>query len=183
MATGVQAPARLASEDVIINAPLSFAGSAQRIMRLRRSAPGGWQLGAITALAILLIVLAWAFVLSWYLLWGFWLVPYRILRRGSRKRTAESLRHRELLGTIQGAAIGSAAGIVSAGVVTAAATAPVSPTELIGDADREAAILRLREHNVSGRLTVDELATRIDLAHRARTRGDLATAQADLPVS
>src|SRR5690349_4284649 len=97
----VQAPTRLASEDVIINAPLSYAGSAQRIWRMRRRAVEGWQAVAVTPLAIVLILLAWAFVTSWYLVWGLWLVPYRLLRRGARKRKAEALRHRELLGTIQ----------------------------------------------------------------------------------
>lgn len=70
-----QAPARLASEDVIISAPLSYAGSSQRIMRIRRGAPGGWQLAAVTLLAILFVVVAWVFVTVWYLLWGLWLVP------------------------------------------------------------------------------------------------------------
>ena len=49
-------PARLASEDVIINAPMSYTGSAQRIFRLRRRAASGGSMAAITALAILLIL-------------------------------------------------------------------------------------------------------------------------------
>jgi hypothetical protein len=97
-------PARLASEDVIINAPMSYAGSAQRIMRLRRRAGGGSQLAVITAVAILFVVIAWALVTAWYLTWGLLLIPYRLLRRGARKRKAEAIRHRELLGTIQGSA-------------------------------------------------------------------------------
>src|ERR1700733_4224457 len=91
-----QPPARLASEDVIINAPMSFAGSAQRIFRLRRRAPGGGPKAAVTVLAIVLVLLAWAVVTAWYLTWGIWLIPYRFLRRGARKRKAEALRHREM---------------------------------------------------------------------------------------
>ena len=64
--------------------------------------------------AVLLTVVAWAFITAWYLVWGFLLVPYRLLRRGARKRKVEALRHRELLGTIQGAAAASAAAIVAA---------------------------------------------------------------------
>ena len=116
MSTAPNPPARLASEDVIINAPMSYAGSAQRIMRVRRRASGGsgGKLVAITVLAILLVLVAWVLVSAWYLVWGFWLVPYRLLRRGARKLKAETLRHRELMGTIQGSAAASAATIVAA---------------------------------------------------------------------
>ena len=185
MSTQTHIPSRLASEDVIINAPLSYAGSAQRIMRLRRRAPEGWKLVAITLLAILLILLAWAFVTSWYLLWGLWLVPYRILRRGARKRKAEALRHRELLGTIQGSAAASSAAIVGSMVGTlpgpAAAPPPPSSTELIADVDRHEAIEALRQHLLVGRLTSEEFEDRVSSAHQARTRADLAAVTASLP--
>ena len=94
-------PARLASEDIIINAPMSFAGSAQRIMRLRRIGSAGWAVGLLTVAAIVLVAVAWLVVLVWYVvvfgLLGLLAIPYRLLRRGSRKRKAEALRHRELL--------------------------------------------------------------------------------------
>jgi hypothetical protein len=178
-------PVRLASEDVIINAPLSYAGSAQRIIRLRRRAEGGGPLVAVTVLAVLLIAMAWIFVTAWYMTWGLLLVPYRVLRRGARKRKAEALRHRELLGTIQGSAAGSAAAIVAATATTQASTmAPpaISPTELVGDVDREQVVEELHGHMLAGRLTAAELEMRVDAAHRARTRADLEAAKADLPV-
>ena len=114
----------LASEHVIINAPMSYAGSAQRIIRLRRHADGGGKLVAITFLAIVLILVVWVFVTAWYLVWGLWLVPYRLLRRGARKRKAEALRHRELMSTVHGSATESAAAIVAA---TSASAVPVRP--------------------------------------------------------
>ena len=46
-----QPPTRLPSEEVIISAPMSYAGSAQRIMRLRRRALVGWKKAAVTGLA------------------------------------------------------------------------------------------------------------------------------------
>jgi uncharacterized protein DUF1707 len=182
-----QPPTRLASEDVIISAPMSYAGSAQRIMRLRRRAPGGWKLVAITLLAILLVLVVWALVTGWYLIWGFWLVPYRVLRRGARKRKVEALRHRELMGTIQGSAAASAAAIVAASVnsQTSAPNAPqtaYSPDERIADADREHAIEQLRGHLLAGRLTPEEFEERLGAAHAAKTRGDLAAATIDLPL-
>jgi len=135
MSTPGQPPARLASEDVIISAPMSYAGSWQRIMRLRRRAAGGWQLAAIRTLAGCLVLVTWAFVTVWYLLWGLWLVPYRLLRRGARKRKAEAMRHRELMGTIQGSAAASAGAIVAAQAASYGAPPVHSPSERIADAD------------------------------------------------
>ena len=180
MSASPRPPIRLASEDVIINAPMSYAGSAQRIFRLRRRADGGGALAAITTLAILLILMVWIFVTVWYLIWGLWLVPYRLLRRGARKRKAEALRHRELMGTVQGSAAASAAAIVASQV--AVMTPPsYSPSELVADLDREGMVEELRGHLLAGRLTAGEFEERVALAHRARTRADLDAVRADLP--
>jgi hypothetical protein len=188
MSTQPRAPARLASEDVIINAPLSYAGSAQRIMRIRRRADGGWQLAVVTSLAIVSVLMAWVVVTSWYLVWGLWLVPYRLLRRGARKRKAEAIRHRELMGTIQGSAAAAAGAFVAA---TSASHVPIpaepptvhTPTERVADADRECAIAELREHMLAGRLTTEEFEERLGSAHTARTRADLDAVRTDLPLS
>jgi hypothetical protein len=186
MSTALNGPARLASEDVIINAPMSYAGSAQRIMRIRRHADGGGKLASITVLAVVLVVVAWVLVTAWYFTWGLLLVPYRLLRRGGRKRKAEALRHRELMGTIQGSAAASAATIVAASATSqvAAMTVPTySPAELVADSDRESAIERLREHMLAGRLTAEEFEDRVGAAHAARTRADLDAIRRDLPAS
>jgi hypothetical protein len=184
MSTSPTAPVRVASEDVIINAPMSYVGSAQRIMRIRRRAEGGRKLAAITVLAILLILIAWVFVTGWYLTWGLLLVPYRLLRRGARKRKVEALRHRELMGTIQGSAAASAAAIVASTAgsqVSALTPTAYAPGELVGDADRERNIEELRGHMLAGRLTAEEFEARVEAVHRARTRGDLDSAGMNLP--
>jgi hypothetical protein len=49
------------------------------------------------------------------------------------------------------------------------------------DSEREAAVVRLREAAAEGRLTVEELAGRIDAAYAATTRADLEPLTADLP--
>jgi Domain of unknown function (DUF1707) len=175
-----QPPTRLASEDVIISAPMSYVGSAQRIIRIRRKADNDKTLAALTALAVVLIIFVWVLVTAWYLTWGLLLVPYRLLRRSARKRKVEALRHRELMGTIQGAAAASAAAIVGAG---AAAQAPPvrSPSELVADGDREDAIEQLRGHLLAGRLNADEFEERVASAQRARTRADLEAVRTNLP--
>src|SRR5262249_1848302 len=49
------------------------------------------------------------------------------------------------------------------------------------DADRERAVASLREHFVRGRLTVEELSARCELALRARSVADLRRALVELP--
>jgi hypothetical protein len=58
----------------------------------------------------------------------------------------------------------------------------VEPTPRAGDADRERALVVLRDATVSGHLTLDEFSDRIERAELARTQGDLEAVMADLPV-
>jgi hypothetical protein len=90
----------LASEEVVLQAPLSFTGSAVRIWKITRDKAGAALYG-MAALAVVLIALAWTLVLSWYCTFGLLLVPYRLLRRGSRKRRKQALQHREQLTALE----------------------------------------------------------------------------------
>lgn len=92
--------AQLESEKVVVAAPLSFAGSAARIWKITHTPNAAAQVGLV-CLAIALVALAWTFVLCWYLFWGVWLVPYRLIRRGSRQRKRQALQHREMLAAVQ----------------------------------------------------------------------------------
>jgi hypothetical protein len=49
------------------------------------------------ALAVLAIVVAWTGVLTWYMVFGLLLVPYRLMRRTQRTGKRNALRHQELL--------------------------------------------------------------------------------------
>jgi Flp pilus assembly protein TadB len=95
------ADTRLASEKVVVAAPLSFAGSAGRIWPLTMKSEIGWQKALLVVAALLLIVMAWTFVTFWYVVFGLLLVPYRMIRRGQRKRKVTSLQHREMLAAVQ----------------------------------------------------------------------------------
>jgi hypothetical protein len=55
------------------------------------------------------------------------------------------------------------------------------PELLVSDADRESAVARLRVAGGEGRLTLEELADRVERADAARTHGDLEALTADLP--
>lgn len=80
------------SEQVVIQSPTSYVGSARRIWRLaHRSA-------ILIPAALLLVLGAWAAITAWYMLFGLLVVPWRLLRRGQRKRKQETMRHRELMG-------------------------------------------------------------------------------------
>jgi uncharacterized protein DUF1707 len=50
------------------------------------------------------------------------------------------------------------------------------------DADRERSVAALRHHAAEGRLTVEELDERSEKAYAAKTLGELAELQADLPA-
>ena len=50
------------------------------------------------------------------------------------------------------------------------------------DAERERVAASLREHCAAGRLTLEELSTRLDEAYRARTSGELEAALRELPA-
>lgn len=51
----------------------------------------------------------------------------------------------------------------------------------VGDADREAVAVGLREHFAQGRLTLDEFQQRLDAVFAAKTDLDLARITSDLP--
>jgi Flp pilus assembly protein TadB len=95
---------KLASEKVVISAPLSFAGSAQRIWKMT-DVENPFLKFLLALIAIVFVVFAWMFVACWYfvmyVLFGILFIPWRLLRRGSRKRKQERLRHREVLDAIQ----------------------------------------------------------------------------------
>ncbi|AKM80953.1 TPA: hypothetical protein DDX46_04465 [Candidatus Saccharibacteria bacterium] len=95
---------QLRSEKVVVSAPFSFAGSTQRIWKMTNVDNVILKL-FLMPLAIIVIVFAWMFVVCWYfviyVLFGLWFIPYRLLRRGSRKRKQEKLRHQEVLDAIE----------------------------------------------------------------------------------
>src|SRR5258708_31395408 len=60
---------------------------------------------------------------------------------------------------------------------------PLPPAMLASDAERQKAILVLRDAVVEGRLTLDEYSDRVGIAVGARTEPDLAALTRDLPAS
>jgi hypothetical protein len=91
---------RLASEKVVIQAPMSFVGSAKRIWKITEQENQAVKYG-LMVLATVLVALAWCVIVAWYMFFGLLVFPFRLLRRGSRKRKKQELQHREQLAAIE----------------------------------------------------------------------------------
>ena len=80
---------------------MSFTGSAQRLWRIGIDAHPALRWCLLVPLLLMAIAMVWSLVLCWYLIFGLWLVPYRLLRRGSRKRKIAARQHREMMAGMQ----------------------------------------------------------------------------------
>jgi Flp pilus assembly protein TadB len=75
-----------------------FHGSAARLWNLTKEIKDDrWRVAAQVGTAIIIIPTVWTLVLAWYVIFGLLVVPYRLIRRGQRRREMESQRHRESL--------------------------------------------------------------------------------------
>jgi hypothetical protein len=89
----------LGSEDVILDAPMSFTGATKRTLRFSNAhACQKWwsKTLAVTGL-VLWFTLAYAAILCWYLIFGLLLVPYRLIRRSQRRDEQRRRQHAELM--------------------------------------------------------------------------------------
>lgn len=95
---------KLKSENIVISSPLSFIGSAKRIWKIT-DVDNPVMKVLLSLVAAALILFAWVFVAFWYVLiyviFGILFVPYRLLRRSSRKQKQAKLRHCEVLEAIE----------------------------------------------------------------------------------
>ena len=95
---------KLASEEVVVSAPLSFSGSAQRIWKIT-DVENPIAKFALALIAMALIMGAWIFVLCWYfvmyVLFGVFFFIFRLFTRSRRKNKRDKLRHREVLDAIE----------------------------------------------------------------------------------
>ena len=95
---------QLASEKVVVSAPLSFSGSAQRIWKITNVENPIAKI-MLSLVAVTLIAGAWMFVLCWYfimyVLFGVFFFIFRLFTRSRRKNKRDKLRHREVLDAIE----------------------------------------------------------------------------------
>ena len=96
---------RLTSEKVIVSAPTSFSGSAQRIWKITDTSNPILKWFVLIPIALCLIMGVWMFVFVWYIvifgLFGIFVIPFRLLTRSGRYHKRGKLQHRELLEAIR----------------------------------------------------------------------------------
>lgn len=88
------------SELMVVQSPFSMVGAFKRVANLRHRLPAGWPVVArvlVTVPILLVAVVAGALGLVWTLIFGLLSLPWRLLRRGSRRRKVEHRRHQEVL--------------------------------------------------------------------------------------
>ncbi|MEY4648496.1 MAG: hypothetical protein RL009_912, partial [Actinomycetota bacterium] len=86
----------------IIAAPMSFAGSLGRTLNWLWNGKELWFKLAIGWWAVMFVVMMWWMcIFLWYCVFGIFLVPYRLVRRGARKQKIEERRHKEMLEAIR----------------------------------------------------------------------------------
>lgn len=86
----------LPSEKVIVSSPMSFDGSARRIWKITKQ-ENQLLSTALMCLSVIVISFVWLAIILWYILFGIFLIPYRLIRRGQRKEKRDRLRHQEIL--------------------------------------------------------------------------------------
>ena len=111
---------QLSSEKVVVSAPMSFAGSTQRIL----IGTAKWHPAVRIPVLVVVLPLVWTIILCWYLFWGIWLIPYRLLRRSSRKTKKRELQHREMLNQMHYQAIATQHAVANASYANASPSAP-----------------------------------------------------------
>jgi hypothetical protein len=89
------------SNRIVISAPMSFSGSVQRIFKIVDFDNFLLKWILLIPFALLLTLITWSFVLIWYLIFGFWVIPYRLIRRSQRREKRDRLRHKELLEQVE----------------------------------------------------------------------------------
>jgi hypothetical protein len=89
----------LGSEQVILDAPMSFTGCTKRTLRFARAhkCQRWWSKTLAVPGLVLWLTLAYAVILCWYAVFGIWLVPYRLVRRSQRRDEQRRREHAELL--------------------------------------------------------------------------------------
>lgn len=90
---------KLKSEGVVIESPMSFTGAGKRAWKLTRLGHPAWKIVTVPT-ACFIVMFWWAAICCWYLVFGLFVVPWRLIRRGSRKRKKAELQHRETMAAL-----------------------------------------------------------------------------------
>lgn len=96
-------PHKYHSTQMVLSAPMSFVGAGARMRRLFKRLSWKKKLLAYVPF-VMILTLWWTFIMSWYVVFGMLVVPYRLFRRGHRRRRMEDQRQYELIEAMHEAA-------------------------------------------------------------------------------
>lgn len=89
---------KLQSENVIIESPMSFTGATKRIWPLLGRSDNKYVKWLVLFPTILItLYIVYVIILCWYCVFGIFLIPFRVMRRGQRRKKQQELQHRELM--------------------------------------------------------------------------------------
>ena len=90
------------SRNIVIEAPMSFSGSLQRLNNWFWGDQPAWLKLTVSWWAMpSLLILWWSVIVPWYLIFGLWLIPYRSARQDQRRRRKEDLQLEEHYAQVQ----------------------------------------------------------------------------------
>lgn len=94
----------LGSEQVILDAPMSFTGATKRTLRFASDhACYRWWSKTLAVIGqVLWFAVVYTLILCWYMVFGILLVPYRLIRRSQRRDEQRRRQHAELLAAQHG---------------------------------------------------------------------------------
>ena len=97
---------QLASSRVVVSAPMSFAGAYGRTMNWFWRGRPTWVKAAIAWWTIpLILTIWWGTIVGWYLVifvvFGIFVIPWRLFRRSSRKQKQQQMQHQEMLDALR----------------------------------------------------------------------------------
>jgi Flp pilus assembly protein TadB len=88
----------MSNKEVVVSAPMSFSGSLARTKNwMWHDLPVAYKVSVGWLAVFTTVTMWWTLIFVWYLFFGLLLAPYRLVRRGSRKRKNEAKKHAEMM--------------------------------------------------------------------------------------
>lgn len=89
------------SEKVVVSSPMSYSGATQRLMNLAHVDNQLVKWFIAIPLVLISLIFIYACITIWYVCFGIFIIPWRLLRRSQRKAKKERLSNQEMLQAIK----------------------------------------------------------------------------------
>jgi hypothetical protein len=89
---------KLESESIIVEAPFSFTGATKRIWRVvENTEDPRIKAFVVIPIVVMTLMVVYAGIVMWYIMFGLLLVPFRLIRRSQRNKKLQKAQHKEML--------------------------------------------------------------------------------------